>query len=308
MDISAIDKQISELTTKLYGKIPRMKKGKLKMVAISNHLRKYYVEEIEKLEKEKAYLQNLHEVQTTITWSNVRFENYQIRVIINGQYSEPFHLTESRSSYEFLKSYFLKSELKPLSVSMLGNKISSINNLSELNFVIQILSIQDQINNYFNDFESTSIDKILSKLKSISNQQIFDFFKIKERSLYLSFLCEFQSNDYKIIPTTEILLSNDKIISQEETFLFTIKSLKQIYIVWESTHINKATYLFQTTDNSYKEDVQRLFDFIASGENSKRRKLRYSMKTKENPFNNIGIIQHSNIDEWKVKIKSLVQK
>jgi hypothetical protein len=228
--------------------------------------------------------------------------------MISGQYSEPFHFTESRSSYEFLKTYFLKSELKPLSVSMLGNKISSINNLSELNSVLQILSIQNEINNYFNDFESTSIDKILSKLKSISNQHLFDFFKIKERSLYLGFLCEVQSNDYKIIPTTEILLSNDKIISLQETFLFTIKSLEQNYIVWESTHINKATYIFQTTDNTYIEDVQRLFDFIASGENSKRRKLRYSIKTKENPFKSVGIIQHSNIDEWKAKIKSLVQK
>lgn len=308
MDTSAIDKQISELTTKLNVKVPKMKKGKLKMASISSHLRKYYVDEIAKLEKQKAYLQNLNEVQITIAWSNVRFENYQIRIINNGQYSEPYLLSESRSSFEFLKTYFLKSDLKPISVSILGNKITSINNLSELNSVIQIISIQNEINNYFNDFESTSIDKIISKLKKISNQQMFDFLKIKERSLYLSFLCEIQSNDYKIIPTTEMLLSNEKIIAHEETFLFTIKRLNQNYIVWESTQINKATYIFQTTDITYKEDIQKLFDFIASGENSKRRKLRYSDKTINNPFKSVGIINHTNIEGWKEKIKNLILK
>ncbi|TDB64361.1 hypothetical protein [Arundinibacter roseus] len=308
MDISAIDKKISELTTKLNSKVPKMKKDKVKMGSIPVHLKKYYAEEIAKLEKQKTYLQSLEEVHTTIDWSNVKFENFQIRVIINGQYSEPFQLLESRSSYEFLKPYFLKSDLNPLSVSMLGNKISSISDLSELNCVLNILSIQDEINNYFNDFESTTIEKILLKLKNILNQHLFYFFKIKERSLYLNFLCEIQSNDFKIIPTTEILLSNDKVISHEETFLFTVKNPKYVYIIWESTLINRATYIFQTSDNSYTEDVQRLFDFIASGENSKRRKLRYSIKTTENPFKSIGIIQHSNIDGWKMKIKSLVQK
>lgn len=307
MDEATIDKQISELKIKLYGEVPHMKKGKLKTKKIPAHLKKYFQDELEKLEKQKAYLQNDHTFQTTIEWSNVKFENYQIRVLINSQYSEPFQHLESRSSYEFLKKYFLKSNLNPLSVSMLGNKISSISNLSELNSVIQILSIQSEINDYFNDFESTSIGKILSKLKSISNQHLFDFFKIKERSSYLGFLCEVQSNDYRIIPTTEILLTNDKIVSHEETFLFTIKGLKYNYIIWESTLINKATYIFQTNNNSYSEDVQKLFDFIASVENNKRRKLRFSSKTKENPFKSIGVLQHTNIDTWKVKLISLVQ-
>ena len=313
MDIYEIDKQIFEYKVKMEKKIPiktgtnKGKKGERKMVGIPGYLRKFYQDEVAKLEKQKIALQNKKIYETTISWEKVIFENHQIRIIINNHFSEPFLLSDSRCSYAFLKSYILKSDLKPLSVSIFGNKIVSVKNLSELNSVIQILSIQDEINCYFNDFESTSIDKILSKLKNISNQHLFDFFKLKQRSSFLSFLCEQQSAEYRIIPTTEILLSNDKIVSEEDTFLFTIKNSINNYIVWESTLINKATYIFKTSDNSYSEDVQKLFDFIASGQNRKRRKLRFAIKTKENPFNSIGVIQHSNVDTWKEKFKSMLQ-
>lgn len=312
MDISEIDKMILEYKVKMEKKIPqRAKKRKsktwIKMVGIPEYLMKFYQDEITRLEQQKLSIQNQKVYETTISWEKVMFENYQIRIKINNHFSEPYPLQDSRSSFEFIKLFILKSDLNPLLISVLGDKIVSIINIEELNFVIQILSIQDEINCYFNDFESTSIDKILSKLRNVSNQHLFDFFKLKQRSSFLSFLCEQQSTEYRIIPTTEILFINEKLVSEEDTFLFTIKNSSNNYIVWESTLINKATYVFKTNENSYLADVQRIFDFIASGQNCKRRKLRYAIKTKENPFNSIGIIQHSNIDTWKEKLKNIVQ-
>jgi hypothetical protein len=308
MSISEIDKKILEYKVKMERKTTRETRGrKQRWSGIPVHLRKFYEDEIEKLEKQKIVLSNQKIHQATIDWKKIKFENHQIRIIINGHFSEPFPFSDSRDSYEFLKTYILKADLKPLSFSIFGNKIVSVESSNELNTVIQILSVQNEINCYFNDFESTTIDKILSKLNIISNQHLFDFFKLKQRSSFLSLLCEQQSTEYRIIPTTEILLSNDKTVSEEDTFLFTIKTSSKVYIVWESTVINKATYIFQTSGSSYPNDIQNLFDFIASKQNYKRRKLRHAIKTKGNPFKSIGVIQHLNTDTWKEKLKNILQ-
>lgn len=306
MDTATIDKRIADYELKLQKKIFRIKRGKLIRTGIPGHTANYIKKEIAKLKKEKEFLLNQKEYRVVVSWSKICFENNQIRLLINNRFTEPFQVSDSRSSYEFLKPYILRATLEPISVSVVGNKITTINNLEQLNTVLQILLIKDSINSYFDDFESTNIASVLSKLSKISNQYLTNFFKLKERNIYIHFLCNIHSDDYKIIPTTELILNNGKSISEEETFLFTVNSHNFIFIIWESTAINRATYVFKTYNERYIEDVQNLFDFIASRQNSKRRKLRYLSHTTNNPFKTVAVLDHKNSDLWGAKIQELL--
>lgn len=58
MNVVTINKKIEEYTAKLNKKVPKMKKGKLKLTGIPSHLRKYYMDEIEKLKRERVNLLN----------------------------------------------------------------------------------------------------------------------------------------------------------------------------------------------------------------------------------------------------------
>jgi hypothetical protein len=176
--------------------------------------------------------------------------------------------------------------------------------LDELLKVIEVLSVQEEINLYFNDFQSTSIDKIFSKLNNISNKHFLDIFKLREKGSYISYLCKIQSQDYKIVPTTEIHSYQDKINFTEETFLFTAPREKNLYIVWESTLINRATYIFKTEKNSYLSNIQKLFDFIASSQPRKRRQLRHSMKLGKNELGAMSVVEHDSFDSWTKNIQA----
>ena len=247
----------------------------------NSHITRFSQKKIDELEGQKNLILKQREFSKDIDWGAIRFDDHRIRIVIDGYLSEPFELPESRKSLEFLKMYIKRSRLVPIRARIFGNRVVSIENLDELKKIIEILSIQDEVNLYLNDFQSTSIDKILSKLKKVSNQHLVDLFRLKDRGPYINFLCEIQSHEYKIIPTSEVLAVNDKTSITEETFLFTTIHKKKVFIIWESTLINRATYVFGSNNNSYSADIQRLFDFIASSQSKKRKRLRYAIKTGE---------------------------
>lgn len=309
MDITTIDNKIQEYVEKLNKKtLRKVKKGQPKrQVGIPIHLRKFYEEEISKLEKQKHFLQKQKRIKKKINWANVCFEDFHIRIFINNSFSEPYQFANSRKSLEFLKPYIIKRKLKPITVLMIGNKVDSIENLEELDNVINILSMQDEISNYLNDFTSSSFDKILLKIRNVTNKNLLDFFKIKDRSIYLNYLCTIQNDNYKIVPATEILSNNDFIITEEDTFLFTFTKKDTAFIIWESTSLNRATYIFNADKNNYQREIQIIFEFIISERNRKRSDLRLSINSNENPFKCITSINHNEFDSWKNKIENIIR-
>lgn len=82
---------------------------------------------------------------------------------------------------------------------------------------------------------------------------------------------------------------------------------QNLHVIWESTAINRATYIFKTSVDTYYQDVQRIFDFIASEQKRKRSKLRKSIGWK-NPLKNIGVAQHEGLKAWIAKINSIVKQ
>lgn len=279
-----------------------------KFLKDKNSLPEYAQKKLAELERRKKFIISQKEYKKEISWDNIIFHDYCIQFSLDGMLSEAFPLQESRKSFEFIRHYITKSNLPPIRTTVWGNKVVSIQNIEQLQNIIEILCIQGEINLYLDDFERTTIEKIFSKLKNVSNQQLFDSFKLRERGPYLNYLCQIQSSDYKLIPTTEIVKVNPKTDTIEDTFLFTSVKKDRIYVVWESTSINRATYIFKITPDSYTRDVQKVFDFIASSQPKKRRKLRYMINKGRNPLHTVGVVEHDGLKQWKTKIQTIFSK
>lgn len=204
------------------------KKGK---VNNSNSLTRFSQSKLKEFEKRKEFILRQRQVVEEIDWECVRFEDHFIRVSAHGYLSEPFSVPESRKSLEFLKNYIKRSSLTPLRISLFGNKIVSIENADELSKIIEILSLQNEINDYFEDTQSSAFEKIYTKLGKISNKYLVDLFKMREKGSYINYLCQVQNPNYKIVPTTENIGTGHGLTSWEETFLFTATKSKVPYVI-----------------------------------------------------------------------------
>jgi hypothetical protein len=306
MDLIAIEKKIDEYRLKIETKVPRIGSLRKKLIPIPGGLKNYYEDEIKKLEKLREIILNPKIYTFSIGWNKIKFEDYQIRANINGRITEPYLLSESRASYEYIKPFIEKANLDDLIVTVSNEKILSIKNLDELNSVIQILSVKEQLKTYFENLDSDVLNNVLSTLKRISNERIIDIYKIEQKSVYLNSLCLMHSSKLKIIPTTEIQFRGEAIIAEEDTFLFSIVRGKNIFIIWESTLVNRATYVFQCSKKSYEKNVQEVFDFIASDQPGKRTMLRQKLKTAARIKNSIAVLQHTNLNSWANKLNRIM--
>lgn len=309
MTLIELDSKIKEIEIKLYGKKHVYEKssiigGKKKFI-VSVHLRKYLLEELKKLEGLRESLMHPKLFNLKVDWSNIYFENKQISIKSGNIFTEKYYFEFSRSSFEILKPFIIAHKLKPLKVKICNNKIVSISNLEEVLNVFRILTLKNESFLYVNDHKSASFRKIILQLKDIDNKHILEFYRIIEHSEYLQFLCTMQSKEYKIIPATELIISNQKIISEDDAFLFTINTRTKMFIIWESVLINKATYIFKTNASNYFQDLQFIYDFIVSDNNKKRFKLGVLIKEKENRFNLVYKLIHSTKEEWISKIQNL---
>jgi hypothetical protein len=309
MTLFEVESKIKEIYIKLYGekgihKYAGILNVKYKFVA-SLHLRKYLLEELKKLEILKESLINPKVLDLEVDWCNVYFENNQIKIKYGNIFSEKYFFEFARSSFEVLKPFIINKKLKPLKVQICNNKIVSISNLEEVLNIFSILTLKKEYDLYLTEDKSESFSKIKSQLNFIENKQIIEFYRIIEHSEYLKYLCQIQSKDYKIIPATELIISNKQIISEDDAFLFTINTKTKMFIIWESILINKATYIFETNEINYFEDLQSIFDFIVSDNNKKRFKLGALIKLNENKFNLVYKLIHSTKEEWIGKLQSI---
>ena len=307
MTLFEIDNKIKDIKIKLYGEKPKYAKissKKYKFVA-SLHLRNYLLEELKKFEILREHIANPQLNDIEVTWNNVFFENNYIIIKYGNIFTEKYFFESARSSFEVLKPYIIARKLIPLNVTVDNNKIILISNLEEVLSVFKILTLKKEIDLYVNEDKSTSFKKIISQIKNLENKQIIDFYRITKHSDYLDYLCQIQSKYYKIIPATELVISNQQIISEDDAFLFTINTKTKMFIIWESILINKATYIFETTTVNYFENLQSIFDFIVSDNNKKRFKLGVLIKEQENKFNLVYKLIHNTKEEWIDKIQCI---
>lgn len=291
MKNTEIDIKIKEYEKKLNSKCKVIVGKRTKNRRPPPHLRKYYKEEIEKLEKLKLSFENIKTKKIIFTWDNVIFEDFKIRLIHSNRIYGPIQLKDSKKSFEYLKPYFRKLNLKEIVCMVKGNEITEISNLEEIYEIIQVFNFKNIILN-FSEYKTSDFQESINKLK---NNVIISITDLTNKSEYLNYLINLNTINFKIIP----LLENNH--SDEDSFIFTIKNNNVIYLVWESCLEKKATYIFSTTTKEYTQTLIKIAKFILS-EQTTRIDLRQNF-IREN-LNEIKseLIYHNNFKDWKGKL------
>lgn len=291
MTIAEIDIKIKEYEKKLNSKRKVTVGKKTKSKKQPPHLRKYLNEEIQKLKKLKSTLENQKPKRIVVSWDNVIFDDFKIRVSDSNIIYGPIELKGSKKSFEYLKPFFQKLNLKKIVCIVKGRNIVEISNLDEIYNTIHIFNFKNLTLNYIN-YEPPDL---LESINKLNNKITISITKLDSKTDYLSHLINLNHIDYKIIP----LLENGKL--NEDSFIFTLKTSNKIYLVWESCLDKKATYIFESNPEKYKETVVTIVKFILS-EKTTRMDLRQNF-IREN-LNNIKceLIYHDSIKDWKLKL------
>jgi hypothetical protein len=292
MTYTEINKKINEYEEKLNikQKISVGKKTRLK--AQSGHLRKFYKDEILKLKKLKESLENQKFEILDFTWDKVIFEDFKIRLIVSDKIYGPIQFKDSRKSFEHLKPYFNKLNLKPIRCTISGNEIIDFLNLEEIYEIIQVFIFETIILN-FSKYNFSDFEKSIEKLK---NSITIEVANLAKRSEYLKYLITLNDVNFKIIP----LLENGH--TNEDSFIFTITNNNDIYLVWESCIEKKATYVFSTVSGNYLQSLIEIVKFILSEETT-RMDLRQNF-IRENMKNiKCSLLYHDDFVSWKNKLE-----
>lgn len=292
MTYTEIDLKIKEFQEKLKNKLNvKVGRKKKKTKKQPHHLIKFYTEEIDKLERLKSILENQKTESLNFSWDNVIFEDYKIRLTDSKIIYGPIQLPDSRKSFEYLKPYFNKLNLKPLICTIKGNEIIEILNLDEIHEIIQVFSFKTLILN-FSAYQVSDFQKNIEKLK---NKTTISISNLHNKSDYFKHLINLNDIDSKIIP----LLENGNL--REDSFIFTIKNNNMMYLVWESCLEKKATYIFSSMAVEYIQIAIKIVKFILS-EQTTRMDLRQNFIRENLNEINCSLIYHNDFQDWKNKL------
>jgi hypothetical protein len=255
----------------------------------------------------KVFVQNINgikDLEFSIQWKDLVFEDYQVRVRYNGGLSNPYLVKESRKSFKYITKYIQNLGLDPLQVIIKKNAVLKIQNIERLNEVVKILKIRKEFVDNYHTETSTNIHSILKHLESVPNAFLRQLAQSRSITESIEYLCDVHDNHFKIIPAIEIIASGSNFIEQD-TFIFTVTRQPYVFLIWESTLKGKATYIFQCLESEMENKLQEIFDYISSDSSAKRRKLRNKLLDQDD-LNSAIPINHSKFENWKAKVKSIL--
>jgi hypothetical protein len=260
-----------------------------------------------KLQKRINSNQTSLNTNVTVGWEDIKFQDGTIKIRVAKLKFIQFPFLKSRRSYEYIKPYLIRKGIEPLQLQISHGRIRAITNLDLLESAIQILKIQTEWNKKLGEGEGATVSAILASLKDLNQNYFNFFFKNKNLTPYLKELCDKQALEYHLIPVLEPTASKHTIAIEKESFLFTVKSKASIYIIWESVEINKATFIFTTTQENYFDDLQKIFDYISSRVTSKRRNLRKGISNSEDKqLQSYRTIYHTTLEKWNNKLREYI--
>lgn len=240
-----------------------------------------------------------------ISWENVFFEDYAIKVKYSEHYSGPYHVSDSRKSFIHLRKYIAGANLQPLKVLLTGNTIQKIENADQLKTVFTFLRVQSEFIEREKNDKSVTVEEILKLIEPLSSAALINVAKaIAEESNCLEYLGTLQDVERKPVPAFEVIPSANSIVT-EATFIFTLRNKGRLFLVWESTRKGKATFLFTTDLEHWTESIQAIYDYIASRQRAKRMKLRMHNPDMDK-LKYQTIVTHTSFRHWQEKLGYII--
>jgi hypothetical protein len=302
-----IEKKIVDYKAKLSEVTFEMVAGKRRKRPIKDHLRKLYLKEITKLQNELQNL-NLERVRSyQVDWNDVVFDDGSLGFRLNNRVLGPLRQQMSLKCFELIKPLFYRFNLEPVYLKVRGTEILEVENLDSLKDVVLFLDFHNRIKR--NSFHSLiEFSQLYIELSKISNIRLFDFYRLSNKSEYFKELCILQSDRYKVLPLIEVKRSHNGQTTTSDTFIFSIVRDNKVYLVWESTEEQMATYLFQTNTEEYQKKLYELYLFISGGEERKRLSLRKKISERSVDMGVVATVIHSDIELWKSSLYQQLNK
>lgn len=244
----------------------------------------------------------------TLHWVAVFFGQKYIRVFYKDVWHR-FEYEQSRPDFESYKHLLRLGQFGflTLEVDLLDHKPIKVHNLNILDTLFDRLEIEHLLTN-------TELGRIQYLIQlngeSWTNERIQQAYKLRDRTPYLTHLCQIFDSSLKIIPIREIRShdSTDSVL-EEDAFLFPMTKGSRVYIFWESVELeNRSTHIFWCPAVNYREGLQRVFDYIANpGITNKRQKLRSTRMDyfQQGEASYVGSVNHIAFDDWKQRIHQI---
>ena len=247
----------------------------------------------------------------TISWANVTFENgfYTIHdpsVPSGTPGNLPLRVTDakSRKEFNFIIALFEK-RLPPIEVELENDKLRRILNKPKLSEVIDMLEkyvITNKKKLKDPSYRNRIIDKDfrqeeVSKSSFLSSVQ-------KYKSLFLEYLANAQSDDYKVMCLTEHRVNSNGNTTTEYAFLFTLDTYgDRIKIAMENSLDKRCTYVIFVRKEHRDIAVNEICDFFSSNYENKRSAMASRMIKFKIPDGYVlKRYTHSNYHTWKSNI------
>lgn len=301
-------------------------RGKLKV--LRNKLRENisYKEKQQIIEKIQSITKNLYskeekvkppktprktaikEKKLQVEWENVDFNNKKIRIQFSPEiYSTFLSWEESRKSFNSLKPFLRRISLPPLEIILHGAKLLNAKGLENFYEVVGFLRVSKLIFEYRTNPKGLFHLYDHQELRRIKNELIPYLVDIPiEKEGYFKALCHLQDESRRIIPVIEPILSSNGGYQFEDTFLFSITKGSMAFIVWESTKINRASFVFHCALGSYDQMIQTLFDFLSSEKRFRRSSLKIKELNSHPRLGFLSAINHDDLFNWVMRLTSLM--
>ena len=194
--------------------------------------------------------------------------------------------SESKEVYN-LFHYAFNDRIPSLTIRFHSKLPIEIVETPELKDIFEFLEIENnlRLGNFFNH-------KKLFNLLTHTKVGLHHAFLPKDRTPFIQFLVEKQSDNYPYVPMYEM---GEK---AEDSFLFTIQGETSLYLIWESIRPDTATYVFPVDNRDYEKIRQALFDYVCSSIEYKRLRVHHGVIDGLHGIK-CHILNHVSFPQWR---------
>lgn len=209
-----------------------------------------------------------------LRWDKVDFFNgfyivYHPDVPYNR--AKPYRVDDecSRKAFNDISSIFLK-KLPPLYVKAENGQIVNVMNRTNLSNCISIM-------------EHKVARANVKRTKAMDRKQFGtrELTKLEAKSLcrdmksrYLDYLCARQLDNYKVVYCVESRVNASGAVTSECSFVFTIgETADKVILAYENASDSRCTYVFPVSRRSWKEGMEKIYEYFASNEVNKRQSM-----------------------------------
>lgn len=240
-----------------------------------------------------------------LRWDKVNFFNgfYTIKhpdIPFNKAPTYRIEDPNSRKAFNDISSLFMK-KLPPLWLEAKDGRVVKVLNKANLS---QCISIMEHKVTAPNATRKKVINQAKLEKKEITKVEVRNLCK-ELKSRYLDYLCSKQLDGYKVVCCIEHRVNSSGAVSCEYSFIFTIKETpSRIFLAYENSSESRCTYLLPVSRHSWRESIEKIYDFFASNEVNKRQLMASRLVDLHLPGNyEYQRLFHSDYLAWVDKIK-----